>query len=301
MNVTNVRHLGLVCALLATVLMQVSCVDEGQEDVQGSVVALDRTTYALTTLELESVNGTYGIGCRSHAGGSWSIEIALGAPLDNAPLTVVLNDADCVLTLTSLHTDVAGPAGIMAAVPAIVLATSYNAAASSFGEFYANAKLSSDLFADDFVLTVLFSDDPALATAANTASLVSVLATAVTSGAVAAPDYTLDVDGIAVLTDANDIVQSVSGTATLTEVLVIGQQYVVVEASGLYTYAAIDAAFMAGVKVAITSAIPAADFTLVGADLTAGTTVHTLIIANTNVGDGVSSYQAFEITFYPAP
>jgi hypothetical protein len=301
MKIANARHLGSILTLVAALLTQVACMGAEDADAQGSAVALDRTTLALTTLELGSVNGTYGAGCRNHVGASWSLEIALGAPLDNDPLSVVLNDADCALTLTSLHTDVAGPAGIMMAVPPLDLSTTYAAAASSFGEFYANAKLSSALFADDFVLTVLFSDDPALATAANTASLASVLATAVTSGAVAAPDYTLDVDGLAVLTDAGDIVQSVSGTAALTEVLVAGQEYVVVAAAGLFTYAAIDAAYLAGTPAAITPTIPAAAFTLVGATLTGGTTVRTLIVANTNAGDGVASYQAFEVTFYPAP
>lgn len=292
------KHLGSVAAILVGLLAQSACTNE--EVLQATAIAFDRTTGALSALELTSVNGTYGTGCRNHASTSWSIEIAAGAILDNAPLSVVLNDDDCVLTLTSLHTDVAGPSGIITAAPAIVLATTYAAAASSFGEFYANAKLDSDLFATDFVLTVLFSDDPALATASSTASLVEVLATAVTSGEVVAPDYTLDVSGLAVLTDAGDVVQSVTGTADLTEVLVTGQLYAVVEAAGLYTYAAIDAAFIAATQTALTLTIPAADFTLVAADLTAGTTVRTLIVANTST-DGVASYQAFEITFHPAP
>ncbi len=299
MTFTKVRHLGSLCIVLAALFTQTACGNE--EEAFGSAVAIERMTQALNVLQLRSVNGTYGTGCRNHSGDTWSVEIAVDAPLDYAPLTVALNDTDCVLTLTSLHTDVEGPTGIMPAVPAIVLATSYNAAASSFGEFYANAKLSSDLFADDFVLTVLFSDDPALAVADNTASLVEVVATAVTSGAIAAPDYAIDVQGLLVLTDANDVVQSVTGTADLTEALVAGQQYVVVEGGGLTTYAAIDAAFLAGTPAALTLTIPAAAFTLVGADLTAGTTLRTLIIANTSVDDGVASYQAFEITFNPAP
>ena len=291
----NATRLGAIAAMLAALLTQVACA--GDENALGSGVGVDQTTQALTSGQLRSANGTYGAACRSHAGASWSVEIAVGAPLDNAPLAVVLNDVACVLTLTSLHTD----AGIVAAAPAMVLTTSYHVTPSSFGTFYANAKLSAVTYDADFVLTILFSNDPALAVADNTASLIEVHATAVAAGDVQAPNYTLSVAGLIVRTDVGDVVQTVTGTANLTAgtVPVLGQQYVVVNAAGLLTYAAIDAAFIAGTKAPLVLAIPAVDFTLVGADLTAGTTVRTLIVANTVTG--VASYEAFAITFHPAP
>ena len=76
-----------------------------------------------------------------------------------------------------------------------------------------------------------------------------------------------------------------------------GQDYIVVAGAVGGTYAELDAAFAGGTTSALVLAIPAADFALVGTDLTANQ-VRTLIIANTQ--DGVASYEAFTITFHPA-
>ena len=290
----TMRRCGLLSASLAVSLTQAACTSG--ESALGDAVGVDQTTQALTIGELDAVNGTYGAGCTDRTG-AWSTKIAVGAALSNPALSVVLNDAACVLTVTSLQTTVSG---VLAAVPPIVLTTSFNAAASTFGspvEFYANAKLSAATFASAFVVTILFSDDPALAVADNTASFDVVVATA-TAGGVDAPDDTLEVAGLLVHTDVNDIVQSVTGSAALTAGVVPGQRYVVVSAAGLDTYAELDAAFIAGTDAALALAIPAADFTLVGEDLTTPK-VRTLIVANSL--SGVTSYEAFEITFHPAP
>lgn len=294
MTFTSPKYLGSIGILLGALLMQVGCA--GEEAAFGRAIALDKTTQALISAELDSVNGTYGGSCRNRSG-SWSIEISPGATLQNPALSVVLNDAACVLTMTSLNTD----GGFAAAVPAITLTDSYSATASAFGtpvEFYANAKLSAVTFANDFVLTLPFSDDPALAARDNYAAFSVVVATAAAES-VDAPNFALDVAGLLVWTDVNDVVQSVTGTADLAAGSVTGQRYVVVNAAGLDTYAKLDAAYSAGTDAALTLAIPTGDFTLVGADLTGSTTVRTLIIAN--ILDGVAAYQAFAITFHPAP
>lgn len=295
MTRATAKHLGVV-GLLTAALLTISSCSSGDESVRGGAIAVDQTTQALLIGDLESANGSYGALC-SHRTGAWSVEIKAGAILDHPPLSVLLNDTSCVLTLTSLRTTLGGN---MAATPALVLTSSFQIAASTFGvpvEFYANARLSAVTFASDFVLHVLFSDDPNLATASNTAEFIVVVATA-TAGAVAAPDYTLNAAGLLVRTDVNNVVQTVTGTADLTAGTVVGQTYVVVDAAGLNTYAAIDAAYHAGTIKALVLAIPADDFTLVGKDLTVPE-VRTLIIANTQ--DGFTSYQAFEITFNPAP
>lgn len=295
MMLANLKTLGFIGVLLAALATQGACSSE--RTALGGGVAFDQTTHPLTIGELESANGTYGALCTDRAG-NWSVTIDGTSALDHPALSVVLNDAACVLTLTSLHTT----AGIIAAVPPIVLTTSYQATASAFGapvEFYANARLSAVTFAADFVLEVLFSDDPALATGDNTAQFAVVVATA-TAGAVPAPDYTLDAAGLLVRTDVNDVVVTATGTANLTAgpIPVLGQRYVVVNAAGLVTYDQIDAAYLAGTDAALVLGIPAAAFTLVGTDLTADQ-VRTLIIANTV--SGVTSYERFEITFHPAP
>ena len=130
-NLTRLVSLGVG---LVAVLSQAACSVDGI--AYGDAVATDQTTKALTVGELLSVNGTYGALC-SNRTGAWSLEIAANAPIDNTALSVDLNDAACVLTLTSVNTS----AGTILADPAIVLTASYQATASSFGtpvEFYAS-------------------------------------------------------------------------------------------------------------------------------------------------------------------
>ncbi|MBA3545671.1 MAG: hypothetical protein H0T76_04240 [Nannocystis sp.] len=277
---------------LACALMLSAC--QGGGSVNGQVDLIDMRSEELLSSDLASVNGTYGAGCTNRSG-AWSLEIEVGATLDNDPLSVVLNNDACVLTMTELHTI----DGALAAVPAVVLTTSYNVIPSAFDDpvaFYGNAKMSSVSFASDFVLTVLYSDDPSLATDDNTATFEVIQASAM-GDSVAAPDYLIDIDGINAVTDADQVVVSATGSVALTAGLVSGQTYVVVDASGLDTYAELDAAYLAGSPAAVGASVPAADFTLVGEDLDA-LPKRTLIIAN--IEGAVASYQAFEITFHPA-
>lgn len=288
MDPINRTHLLSSLALLGALSTLSAC---ASDDVTGSAEAINQASQALTIGELESLNGTYGAGC-SERSGSFSVEIAGGATLDNAPVSVIVNDTTCVLTLTELRTT----GGLLSATPAIALGASYAGSASAFGSplaFYANARLAPADFGTNFVITIPFSDDPSLLTDDNTADY-AVVVSSVTAEAVPAPDYTIDVAGIEVLTDINNVVQSATGTAALTAGSVTGQTYLVVEASGLTTYADIDTAYLAGTPEALTLAIPAADFTLVGEDLTTPA-VRTLIVANTS--EGVRSYEAFEIVF----
>ncbi len=285
--------LSTIGALVCSLFVLPAC--GGEETVQAEAQAINRMTQALTIGELQSVNGTY-TGCTNRTG-AWSLKIASGATLDNPVLSVLLNDAACVLSMTELHTT----AGIIAADPGpLLLTTSYTPTPPSFGlpiEFYANARLSAVDFAGDFVLSILYSDNPRVASASNTASFQEVVQASATAEAVPAPDYTIDVAGFFLVTDVNNIVQSATGGATLIDGTVLGQTYVVVNAQGLSTYAELDAAYRGGTPAAVTSTIAAGNFALVGSDLTA-TQVRTLIIAN--ISSGVASYQAFAITFNPA-
>jgi hypothetical protein len=127
--------------------------------------------------------------------------------------------------------------------------------------------------------------------------VVQVYEFAATANSVPAPDYALTVGGLALLVDANNIVQSATGTAELTPGLVTAQRYVVADAVGLHLYSEIDEAFVASADKAFTTSIPAVDFALVGADLTTSK-VRTLILAN--LAADVPAYQSFEIIFHPA-
>jgi hypothetical protein len=151
-------------------------------------------------------------------------------------------------------------------------------------------------FPGDFTLTIPYSDDPALVPGSNTGELAVVESSAT---AESAPNYTIVASGITVLTDADNIIVSATGTADLTAgvIPVSGQTYVILEASSLTTYDAINTAYLAGTPTAFTANIPAADFSLVGDDLTT-TQYRTLIIANTV--SNVRSYQRFQIAFFKA-
>lgn len=293
----NYINLGSIGGLVGLLMAQPACVDDG--DVRGSGEVIDRSTQALLAGELESVNGTYGAACTDRGvDEDWSLLIAGGAVPDHEVLTVVLNDTACVLTMTAVHTTT----GIIAAVPPIALTSAFQPAASSFDvpiEFYANARVDDPAFSDDFLLTILYSDDETLASGVNTAGFTVVASTSLGS-AVLAPDYVLDLETLIVLTDAGDFVQTATGTAGLSNDPATGQDgetYVVVDASGLNTYGEIDEAYLAGVPAAFTTTIPASAFTLVGEDLTVPD-IRTLILAHTV--SGVSSYQVFEITFQAA-
>lgn len=288
----NHRNITYVSALAAVLAVQ-GC--QGDHEVsRASVVIIDRRTQALTDADLVSVNGTYGAGCTNRLG-EWSIEIAANAVLDNDPLSVIMNDIDCKLTLTELHT----LAGIIPAEQEMLLTTSYHTLPSAFAnpvEFYANARVNDLSFSENFVLTILYSDDPSLATRDVFAGYAVVEAT-VTAESVPAPDYGLDVGGLELLVDINDVVQTATGTAVLSAGLgsgQTGQTYVLLDVAGLTTYAEIDNAYLTGAPAALPASFPALDFALVGEDLTTAQ-VRTLIIAN--IEDGVASYQSFQITF----
>jgi hypothetical protein len=282
---------GHVCALVCALVVSVGCMTD---EVDASGIGIDNTTQGLALASLQSANGTYGGGC-SHHSGSWSVAIASGATLDNAQLSVVKANSGCVLTLTSLHTT----SGIVTASPAITLGTSYIATSSSFGGgFYANAKLSAVDFNANFVLSVLFSDDPGMATATNTAGIVVENSNLAQTASVASPNYTLSVAGLSVVTDVNNVMQTATGSATVTAGSVTGQTYAIVAAGGLVTFSQIDAKYLAATTHTIASSIPAADFALIGTDISTAQP-RTLIIANTV--NGVRSYQTFEVTFHAAP
>jgi hypothetical protein len=124
---------------------------------------------------------------------------------------------------------------------------------------------------------------------------VGVVELSTAAGRVEAPDYMLDASTIVLLADADDVVQSATGSAVLHVGRVTGQSYVVVAAADLDSYAALDEAFASANKTALTLSIPVAAFTLLQVDLTTPQ-VRTLIVAN--ISEGVPSYQAFEVTFH---
>ena len=293
----------LVAAIAA--LVGVGGCDDASEDSVNPSVALVVTQGALSldSGTLTSANGIYGDGC-TNRDGAWSVRITGGSDtLDNAELSVVKGNTGCVLTLTSIRAGLDG-ANTYSASPSFALTGAYQETSSSFAvgpptpiAFYGNAYLDSLTFQDDFMLVILYSDDPNLQTGENTAGFSVQSATATASG-VPAPNYTINMEPLIVSTDEADVVQTAAGQAVLTAVTVLGQDYVVLTTLAGTSYAEVDAAFIAGTpKTAIASTIDAAAFSLVGIDLTADNVRRYVIIANT-ISD-VPSYQVFTITFHP--
>ncbi len=115
---------------------------------------------------------------------------------------------------------------------------------------------------------------------------------------IASPDYTLDL-ALAVEVDANNIVQSVTGTATLIDGSITGGGYYVDQGvlPAHPTYAELDSAQSAATTTAIGGANPsiaASSFGLDGVDLTTPA-VRTVVIQRV-VAD-VRSYQTLAVTF----
>jgi hypothetical protein len=286
--------LGISSPLVLSLLLCGCAGDDGT--VGGEIDLVDMRSGTLASGDIEAINGTYGPLCTDRSG-SWSIAIDVGATLDNAPLSVILDDTNCVLTLTELQTTLGGD---IEAVPAIQLSADFRPSPSAFADpvdFYANASMDSASFAGDFVITLLYSDDPAQVDGDNTAAF-EVIESSSSLSTVEAPGHAINTDGLDLLVNSGQVVQSASGNVAVTLPMdaIAGQTYVVVDASGLDTYEELDAAYNGGIPVAIGD-VPAAAFDLAGEDLD-GSVIRTLIIAN--IQEGVAAYQAFEITFHPA-
>lgn len=296
---TRSRHnvLAAICMVgLAAVIGGCS----GQDVLQPDVDIINRASQALGLGEVDAINGTYGSTCLERSG-AWSVVVTGGTVPANPLLSVIKNDSDCELTLTEIVAD-----GVTYdASPNIELEGSYQLVASAFvdesaGEsapisFYANARMSPTDFSSDFTITVLYSDDPNVASGSNNASYAEWSSSAV-GDHVAAPNYSVT-DNVAVQTDANDVVTLALGSVDLTDGLVTGEHYIVdlgtLPASP--TYAQIHAVFEAATPTAISGedpSIPVADFALDEAELPV---VRTLVIRH--MENDVPAYQAFRVTF----
>jgi alpha-tubulin suppressor-like RCC1 family protein len=142
-----------VATVLAASLALAGCDNDAR-----AVVILEQSTQTLTASSVQSVNGTYGGGCKDRSG-SWSVEVLDGADLDHDELSVVLDDDLCNLTLTSLVADES-----YAATPPLMLTAAYHATASAFVAggttgLHANARLGAEGFTRDFAITILSSND----------------------------------------------------------------------------------------------------------------------------------------------
>lgn len=280
--------------VLAALFALAGCENADEDPARAAVNVIDRRTDAIAgAYDIESINGTY-TGCTNRTG-TWSLEVTSGSTLDHAVLSVIKGDVSCALALTEIRTT---SLGLLSASMPMSLGTAFGTA-RSFGspiKFYANVMVGSVNFASNFSLTLVYSDDLAAVTGINTASFATVNASSAAAQGVNAPNYTLDLTGVTVLTDVSGVTSTVSGNVVLTAGSNTADFYVIVTGSVADTYAATNTAYTAGTKVAISTSIAASSVLATSVNLTGGV-VRTLILAK--VANGVGSYQKLAITFNP--
>jgi hypothetical protein len=268
-----------------------------------TVAITNRMGPALQLGELASIDGTYGADCIDRSG-PWSVAVGgSSVALNNARLSVAEGDSNCVLTMTALNTRAA-----YVATPPLAMTSAYQPSGSAFAAllddggsapivFYANAMLSSTSFTGDFVINIVYSDDPSLVSSNASTSYVTHSATAATSQA-PAPDYTIDLSPITVRASASNVVLTATGSASLSFNTVAGQFYAVDSAGALTaspTFAEVDGFYRSQTPAPVSgnaTTIPAAAFALAAATLPA---VRSVVVANTS--SGVPSYEVVSVTF----
>jgi hypothetical protein len=288
----NLRALTSLSFLAIAATSVVACSSpSGEESVEPHVATINRTHQALSTGALKWANGTY-TGCQNRSG-SWSARISGSGSMTNGALSVVKDDTNCVLTLTSLEADATYDGD-----PSIAMGVDYALAGSAFSTgggavaFYANADLSSVSFAGNFGMTILFSDDLADTSPTVHATYAAVTSTA-TESQVAAPSYALDFSGLTLQTNESHVVQSATGTVATTATGQTGESYVISESTTLGSaFADIDAEYALGTPAAVDASIAISAFDLGGKTLPA---LRNLIILHTE--SGVSAYEVIRITF----
>jgi len=281
---------------------------------------IDRTTHALSAGSVKEIKGSYSAACKDRSSGTWSVgDGDVSFTLDNAPLSVVLNNSLCRLTMTSVRLKPAsGPAAEYSASNRELADTYGSPLAFKLGGagstvFYGNANLTPADFSADFVLGFLYSEDPSAADGGSkTAGFTQQYGSATFMGGTP-PNYTATVSGLSLATDINNVVQSAGGVVVLTNGVVgphLGTEYVVSKTdlsstapTYLEVYNAYNASSMGEQKLLLADLstplnIPAADLRLVGEDITADKT-RAIIIANFDAG-GNPSYEVITVTFHNA-
>jgi len=276
----------------------------GADDaVHPDVDLIDKVSRALTVDTVRAIKGTY-TNCTSRSG-TWALGLNGFSPSESA-LSVVKNNSACSLAVTQVIAGSAMAPDTYEMAAPLTLSASYPNNGSAFmldgtgaTIFYANFRIQPNMsFSSNFTLNMVYSDDSTETTASKSAAF-AVQTSSASSSNVAPPDYSISLAGLTIQVDADDVVQTASGTATLTDGMVIGETYVVDSDTlgATPTFAEIDAIYTGGTPTSLMGSnptIPAADFNLGSADLTAGV-VRNLIVAN--IENGTRAYQVFRITF----
>lgn len=233
--------------------------------IQGSANLIAVATPALTQVgSLLAIRGTYGTDCQYRSTlGTWSLPLnGYGGVKEGERVAVVRGDSLCNLTLTGIVAQ--GSSSVPQEYhvrPPFVLGTAYPPYASdcqllSFkAAFFAMARLRSlnpQPWSNDFVIDVVYSDDPARVDLERRTEYVTVQGIAEAQG-VPAPDYQSDLSGLALYMDAHGVLTAETGGAvTLSLLTQAAQDFVVTSFDPGSTQSAVDEAYRAaGQKTAI--------------------------------------------------
>ncbi len=259
----------------------------------------------------EAIDGTYTSCLTKTDGALWSVGInGFAGTLDNSLLEVVKNNTPCQIRIAQLQL---GGVKYEASTP-LLLGSSFLGSPIAFTkggattpDFYANAKITPGDYSADFRIDIVYSSDPASATASQTATYFFVYADPVAATQVPAPDYSANISSISFQVDANNIIQTASGTGVFSEGDQAGQEFAIIPASSFIgdktNYEDVLSNFTAASKVSIVGTsfvIPATginSFNLVGKDTGGPGYVVLVIVANTDEDSGVVSLQVYTITF----
>ena len=229
---SSIRHrfVQVLSSLSLALPLLVGC---GSPDVHPTVILTDHSTKALSLGSFMEINGAYGTGCTNRTG-SWSVGIGGFTGLTNPALSVIRNDLGCSLSASSVRIGSGLSGQLYSPAAALALGASFASSGSAFNQmmsdpvaFYGNLRIQPDLsFANDFILGMVYSEDPNLVSASQLADYAVQSATATADG-VSAPDYSVDVTGLSMQVDVNKIVQTTGGNAVLTAGTIAGQSFVV--------------------------------------------------------------------------
>jgi len=304
-------HAAFLSAALTSSLTFLACDDgvvpaNGNAFVTATTVLTDRVSNALTVTSVLAIEGSYGSACTERAG-DWVIPFNGYQPgTGETPLTVVLNDVACTLSVTAVKVGPLDSVRRFEGDTPVLLSAAFPAAGVSFADdgggtiaFFSTFRVTPDVsFGTNFIVEMIFSDD----INQTDLDLNPTFVVSSSSGTVAnvpAPNGTLSLAGLRVAVDANDIVVLSTGTAVLTQGTQAGESLVVdLGTLGAQPdFGALDVAFhLLGEPTPVVSATQSIDalaFSLVGLDITTPQQ-RSVIVAHSE--QGVTSYQVFVIT-----
>lgn len=289
----------LSCAALVATAALAGCAPPDEGLVHGRVDVISQSGSALSEGDVASMSlkGTYGATCDGRASDGTD-------PWTSADLAVRKKDADCVLTITALVID--GVDYTASSNLALDTADTFAAAALAYSsegaqgtELYANAKIDSLAFEQDFTITLLASADTSSSSVEKGAEFAT-QSESLEAETVPAPSYELGFADLRITKDVDGVVPAggVTGYVTLLAGGAADGFAVVEGAVSASSFAAVDDAFGNGSALPEDGQVPASYFAGLEGDDLDENPVWTVIFRN-SAANGVRSYQLIHITFTP--